>query len=134
MSDLVLAGVHPTLTAKLHLVYDAMAALGFPMRPTDGCRTVGQQIVLYAQGRFGHPGPIVTHCDGLRNKSNHQPHEDGYGHAVDSCFVGTDPYLAAHPRGPHLWAAYGACCEAVGLVWGGRFTTIVDRPHAELPE
>jgi peptidoglycan LD-endopeptidase CwlK len=132
MAD-VLDGVHPVLIAKIQQVWAAMAALNAPMKPTAGCRTVGQQSVLYAQGRFGNPGPIVTHCDGLRSKSNHQPKADGYGHAVDCAFEGADPYLEKHPHGAALWAAYGACCKALGLVWGGDFTTLRDQPHVELP-
>lgn len=128
------SGVHPTLVAKLQQVYAAMAALGAPMKPTDGCRTTGTQVLLYAKGRFGNPGPIVTNCDGLKTRSNHQPHADTFGHAVDSAFEGPDPYLEKHPHGAALWAAYGACCEALGLTWGGHFKTLVDKPHAELPD
>lgn len=129
-----LMGVHPQLVAKLRQVYAAMAALGAPMHPTDGCRTVAQQALLWAKGRMGNPGPIVTNCDGIEKTSNHQPHADGLGHAVDSCFDGADPYLEEHPRGRQLWAAYGANCKALGLVWGGDFHGLVDQPHAELPE
>lgn len=128
-----LVGVHPDLVAKLQLVYRAMAVLGYPMRPTRGCSTAGEQALLYAQGRFGHPGPIVTNCDGIHVVSNHQKKADGFGRAIDSCFLGADPYLEHVPLGPLLWAAYGACAEALGLKWGGRFTTLVDRPHVELP-
>lgn len=130
----ILAGVHPALVAKLQQVYAAMAAIGAPMRPTDGLRTTGQQTLLFAKGRFGDTGPIVTHCDGLHVLSNHQKKADGFGHAVDSCFTGPDPYLEKHPKGQDLWAAYGACCKALGLKWGGEFTTLVDKPHCELPE
>lgn len=126
-------GVHPALVVKLQAVYAAMAALGAPMHPTDGCRTVAQQTLLWRKGRLGNAGPIVTNCDGLEKKSNHQPHADGFGHAVDSCFDGPDPYLAQHPHGRQLWAAFGACCKALGLVWGGEFQGLVDQPHAELP-
>lgn len=129
----VLARVHPDLIARLEKVYAAMVDLGAPMKPVTGCRTTGEQALLWAKGRFGAPGPIVTNCDGIQRKSNHQVREDGYGHAVDSCFVGPDPYLTSHKNGALLWAAFGACCEAVGLIWGGRFTSLVDKPHAEWP-
>lgn len=131
---MTLAGVHPTLLDKLGHVWEAMVALGFPMKATAGVRTTAQQSLLWAQGRFGNAGPIVTHCDGIHAQSNHQVKADGFGHAVDCCFVGDDPYLVRHPQGKAIWAAYGACCEAVGLIWGGHFTTMVDQPHAELPE
>jgi hypothetical protein len=94
-------------------------------------RTDAQQQALYAQGRT-LPGNIVTKADGVINRSNHQVKADGYGHAVDCAFV-TDPWGEKQP-----WRAYGACCEAVGLKWGGGAAFLAaginDRPHAELPK
>lgn len=104
-----------------------MLALGFPMKITAGVRTTAQQQALYAKGRTT-PGRIVTNADGVIHKSNHQPHADGYGHAVDCAFQGPDPFGETQP-----WAAYGACAKAVGLEWGGDFTTLHDRPHVQLP-
>lgn len=128
-----LDGVHPELVKKIGQVWAAMSLLGYAMKPTAGCRTALAQSALYAQGRFGHPGPIVTHCDGIKTLSNHQPQADGFGHAVDSCFQGADPYLEKDPRGELIWEAFGACVRAVGLKWGGVWPKDrVDRPHAEL--
>lgn len=122
-----MAQLHPDLLAKLGRVLAAMSALGFPMKVTSGVRTVAQQQALYARGRTT-PGRIVTNADGIQKRSNHQPHPDGYGHAADCAFAGPDPFGEAQP-----WAAYGACARAVGLVWGGDWTTFRDRPHVELP-
>lgn len=117
--------LHPQLANKVNRVLAAMAALGFPMRICQGVRTLADQQALYAKGRTT-PGPIVTNCDGVTRKSNHQPRADGFGYAVDCCFVGADPWT-----GP--WEVYGACGKAVGLTWGGNFKTLIDRPHLELP-
>lgn len=125
-------GLHQTLIVRIRRVLEAMSALGFPMKVTSGLRTVGQQQALYASGRT-RPGPIVTHADGVLKVSNHQAGSDGVGAAVDCAFQGPDPYLAKDARqSATLWACYGAMVEAVGLVWGGRFSTISDRTHAEL--
>ncbi len=124
------AGVHPTLVMRLKLVHAGMGAIGHPMRATEGLRTLARQQQLYAQGRTT-PGKIVTFRDGITLVSNHQPWADGLGHAVDSCFLGPDPYLEHLATGGRLWAAYGALVEAVGLGWGGRYHS-VDMPHAEL--
>lgn len=132
MAD-TLTNVHPTLIAKLQQVYAAMSAIGFPMKPVSGVRTTGQQVLEYAKGRYGNAGRIVTNCDGVHTKSNHQVKADGLGYAVDSAFQGPDAYLERDPRGDRIWAAFCACVEAVGLRSGGHFPT-VDRPHAELPE
>lgn len=118
-----LQGVHPTLvTAVLTLLNE------FPMFVAQGVRTVDQQQALYAQGRTA-PGHIVTNADGILKRSNHQPHADGLGHAVDLAWTGTDPFGDSQP-----WPAFGAQVEALGLVWGGSWhSSLVDRPHIELP-
>lgn len=125
-----LDGVHPTLVTRIGTVLAAMQILGFPMRVVQGVRTQTQQQALFAQGRTA-PGKIVTKADGVIHKSNHQPKADGFGYAVDCAFVGPDPWGETQP-----WKAYGACCEAVGLKWGGGTAFlkagINDRPHAEL--
>ncbi len=123
-------GVHPTLVMRLKLVHAGMFSIGHPMRATEGLRTLGRQQELFAQGRTT-PGKIVTFRDGVTLVSNHQAKADGLGYAVDSCFLGPDPYLERTPGGARLWAAYGALVEAVGLGWGGRYHS-VDMPHAEL--
>lgn len=116
-----LDGLDPLLIEKIGRVLDAMQRAGFPMKITDGFRTVAQQAVLWAKGRT-LPGPIVTQCDGLHKRSNHQS-----GRAVDCAFVGPAPYAESHP-----WTRYGAECRAVGLRWGGDWAR-PDRPHCELP-
>jgi len=118
-------GLHPQLIEKVSKVLAAMGALGFPMRICQGVRTAAEQQALYAQGRTA-PGHIVTNCDGVKTKSNHQAQADGYGHAVDCCFVGADPWT-----GP--FEVYGAAGQALGLRWGGTFSSLPDRPHLELP-
>lgn len=117
--------LHPQLLEKVYRVLAAMSALGFPMRICQGVRTVAEQQALYAQGRTA-PGAMVTNCDGVIKKSNHQRGADGYGRAVDCCFLGPTPFI-----GP--FDVYGAAGQALGLRWGGTFTTLIDRPHLELP-
>jgi len=124
-----LAGSHPDLTRAVRAVVLAMRELGHHMIVTDGIRTISEQQALYAKGRTA-PGPIVTRADGINVRSNHQPHNDGKGHAVDCCFLvdGTPSWAESNP-----WDRYGALARAVGLKWGGDWTT-PDRPHIELPE
>jgi peptidoglycan L-alanyl-D-glutamate endopeptidase CwlK len=123
-----LTGVHPALIDAIREVFDEMAAWGTPMFVVMGVRTQAQQVALYAQGRTA-PGHIVTDKDGVVHKSDHQPHADGYGYAVDCAFTDGDPFADSHP-----WQVYGDACEKRGLIWGGRWTTLVDRPHAQLPD
>jgi peptidoglycan L-alanyl-D-glutamate endopeptidase CwlK len=124
--------LHPVLVRRIALVHDAMRAAGMPMRITDGVRTAEMQAALYQIGR-SKPGTIVTNADGVKVKSKHQPHEDdGYGHAVDSAFVVGNSVTWDVPDS--WWEAYGALCRAVGLRWGIKIGTWIDRPHAELPQ
>lgn len=124
-----LDGVHPHLVDRVTRMLHAMAELGFPMMVTDGVRTQAQQQALYAQGRTA-PGKIVTNADGMTRKSNHQPKADGFGHAVDCCFLvdGKPSWDATLP-----WFLYGAMAKALGLTWGGDWKSIIDKPHIELP-
>jgi peptidoglycan L-alanyl-D-glutamate endopeptidase CwlK len=122
-----LAGLHPDLIAKLNALMVLMDKAGAPMFVVQGLRTVEQQQALYAQGRTTK-GPIVTNCDGVKVKSNHQAQADGFGHAADCAFKGAEPFSEHHP-----WATYGSAAKMLGLIWGGNFSTLVDRPHVELP-
>lgn len=129
-----LLGVHPVLVAKVEQILAAMQALGHPMLATDGLRTVAAQQALYAQGRT-KPGKIVTYVDGVRKKSNHQGKEDGYGHAVDCCFLvdidGDGPDDPSWDE-KHPWALYGHMARTLGLKWGGDWVSFKDLPHIEL--
>jgi peptidoglycan L-alanyl-D-glutamate endopeptidase CwlK len=122
-----LEGVHPELVEKVKRILFAMAELGHPMIVTDGPRTREQQRALYAQGRTA-PGKIVTYANGVTSLSNHQVKADGFGHAVDCCFLrdGKASWAEDHP-----WKLYGEAAKSLGLRWGGDWTR-PDRPHIEL--
>lgn len=125
-------GLHPDLVAKVTRALNWMQGMGHPMRVCQALRTAEYQQGLYASGRT-KPGRILTNCDGVIKKSNHQAAADGLGHAVDCCFVGIDPFLEHDPNAALKWQAYGRAGEAEGLVWGGRFRSPVDLDHLELP-
>lgn len=99
------------------------------MMVTDGVRTLAQQTADWLKGRNGNPGPRVTDADGIIVKSHHQVQIDGYGHAIDACFVldGKPSWAETLP-----WALFGARSKAHGLKWGGDWTK-PDKPHVELP-
>ncbi len=128
MTDSKLLGLHPVLQDKVTRILGCMSGLEHPMVVTDGLRTLEQQQALYAIGRTA-PGRIVTFCDGVRRKSNHQAQDDGYGHAADLAFL-----VDGKPNwdGVRPWAFYGQVAKLLGLKWGGDFTSLVDRPHVEL--
>lgn len=123
-----LSSIRPELAERVQKILDIMDQLGYPMVITDGNRTAEEQRKLYAKGRFGNPGPIVTNKDGVQHKSNHQD-----GRAVDCTFLDKNgkPFW---PEDLKLWNVYGALGELHGLVWGGRWISPVDKPHLELPK
>jgi peptidoglycan L-alanyl-D-glutamate endopeptidase CwlK len=128
-----LLGCHPDLTVAVMAILDAMDILGFPMMVTEGLRSTARQKALYDQGRT-KPGHIVTNADGELKKSNHQAKPDGFGYAVDCAFL-DDPatpqpetFEAGQP-----WDLFGLMAEKKGLTWGGRWVSLVDKPHVELP-
>jgi peptidoglycan L-alanyl-D-glutamate endopeptidase CwlK len=121
-----LEGAHPDLVNKIPRVMQAMAKAGHPIKLTSGLRTSKDQASFYAQGRTT-PGRIVTQCDGVTKRSNHQVQADGYHHAVDVVFV--TKYGGVTWDGP--WEELGKVVEAEGLTWGGSWAT-PDRPHIEV--
>jgi peptidoglycan L-alanyl-D-glutamate endopeptidase CwlK len=123
--------LHPDLRAKVVKIMAAMELLGFPMMVVQTVRTAAEQQALYAQGRTA-PGKIVTNCDGIVKKSNHQVHADGFGHAVDCAFK-DDPATAKVETwdAGQPWELYGRMGEALDLTWGGRWISPFDRPHLE---
>src|SRR5258706_185859 len=82
-----------------------------------GTRTFAEQDELFAQGRT-KPGKIVTNAKG--GFSNHN-----FGIAWDiGIFKGT-AFLAESPQ----YDEAGQIGKALGLEWGGEFSSIIDKPH-----
>ena len=98
-----------------------MQIIGRPIVVTAGFRSFEEQERLYAQGR-STPGPIVTNARG--GSSFHQ-----YGVAFDVAFLvnGRASWDNNLP-----WERLGKMGELIGLEWGGRWTSFVDRPHFQL--
>jgi len=126
-----LSGIHPDL---VRLMNEAIIDTPIDFTVTDGVRTTAQQQSLYAQGRTT-PGPRVTNADGVRNKSNHQPHADGFGHAVDlypyiNGKVDVNNDRALQVIAGHIKAV--AARMGIPIEWGGDWKSITDYPHFEL--
>ena len=114
-----IAPLHPPFLAIVRAFLEECEKAGHRLRVTHGYRTMDEQAALYAQGRT-KPGAIVTHA-----KPGSSAHN--YAAAIDVVFLTKDG--KADWNGP--WKAIGAIGEKLGLVWGGNFKTIVDRPHFE---
>lgn len=96
-------------------------------------RTVKEQDALYEQGRT-KPGPIVTNAKGSSYSSQHQwgiafdfflkMDINGNGAVTDDAFNDSTG----------MFERAASVAEKLGLGWGGRWTSIVDKPHLYLPD
>lgn len=126
-----LEGVHPSL---VQVMTEAIKNSPIDFTITEGVRTVQRQQQLYAQGRTA-PGVKVTNADGVKNKSNHQPKSDGFGHAVDLYpyingavqinAINELKIIATHIKK----VAYEL---GIAIKWGGDWKSPYDPPHFEL--
>jgi D-alanyl-D-alanine carboxypeptidase len=104
-----------SLLEKFKAMQASLAAQGIDIDMTDGWR--GQ----LAQEAAYNAGNSKAHF-GL------SPHN--FGAAFDVAPVVDDAF--SWDVSPEIWDAIGQAGKDVGLVWGGEFTTIVDKPHFEL--
>jgi hypothetical protein len=107
----------PMVERKMEALLDLCEQNGVAIKVTSTMRSCEAQNALYAQGRTT-PGKIVTNA-----KCGESAHN--FGVAFDICFNTATPY-----NGP--WEKVGTLGESLGLEWGGRWTTFVDKPHFQL--
>lgn len=129
--------VCPFLSAKWRAaVTTVWDKSGLVMRVIEGLRPYPDQWALWLKGRGYHQGQwiitdqdlVVTHA--MPGQSYHQ-----YGLALDSGFMGTDPYLSKLPpeEAEAKWRLFGQACLDQGLVWGGVWAQPkTDLGHCEL--
>ncbi len=138
-----LEGTHPRLSMIVtDIILPCMYFARKPMFVVEGRRTLERQQELWAKGRtckdgiwiITNQGLIVTRCDGIKNPSNHQAKEDGFGHAVDLAFIDDPNTDEVETWDYHMpWSLYGAIAKLHGCSWGGDWPSAkIDRPHIEL--
>lgn len=110
----------PETARKCRLLLRACEEAGIKIVVVHTLRTYEEQALIYAQGRT-RPGPIVT-----KAKPGYSWHN--FGRAFDVAFEGTKPGTVKW-TGP--WEQLGQMGESLGLDWGGRWVTFVDKPHFE---
>ena len=119
-----MAGVHPDM---IRIVEGAIvsSAVDFGVA-APAVRTAAEQLALFKLGR--------TQKDGIHSKSNHQPHADGMGHAVDltpyagGMFIITERAWDYYPA---VASAMSRSAKALGLasrlMWGCNWLETMDR-------
>jgi peptidoglycan L-alanyl-D-glutamate endopeptidase CwlK len=93
---------------------------GVTVRIISGNRTWAEQDALFAQGRT-KPGNVVTNARG--GQSNHN-----FGIAWDIGIFINGKYQPSSP----WYDVVGEIGEGIGLEWGGRWTSIQDKPHYQV--
>lgn len=116
--------LHPEMKAAAVALLEDAFDEGIDLTITQGFRSSQEQKRLYDQGRTT-PGPIVTNA-----KPGVSKHE--YGLAFDVAPL-NDKGKPHWPEDNELWNKIGELGKAIGLRWGGDFTSIKDRPHFEHP-
>jgi len=113
----------PVVAALAQAFVAACAKAGVPVLITCTYRDDEYQNTLYAQGRT-LPGKVVTRAKG--GESMHC-----YRIAFD--YV---PLVNGKPEWSKdaLWARTGFIGEQLGLTWGGRWSSIVDKPHMQFTQ
>ncbi len=114
----------PAVASRCHAFIGACNLTGVDVIITTTYRDFESQDALYAQGRTS-PGKKVTNAKGGDSIHN-------YGRAFD--FVPTrngKPVWGYKGVDSELWLKCGIIAESVGLEWGGRWKTLIDRPHCQ---
>ncbi|UQZ33656.1 hypothetical protein C2I18_08950 [Paenibacillus sp. PK3_47] len=126
-----LAGLHPVVLAAAEKLIERCYVSGVPILITQGLRTAAEQDALYAQGRT-KPGAIVTNARGGYSYHN-------YGLAIDFALLlpggshaSWDMKRDGNNDGIADWQEVVKQAKAIGLEWGGDFTSFKDYPHFQM--
>lgn len=109
---------------------EAIKAPPYDFGITHGERTIAEQQELYAQGRT-KPGKIVTNCDGIKIKSEHN-------YSPSKAFD-----IKVYVNGKVTWdvqyykavAAHILDCAKklkISITWGGSWKRFPDYPHYQI--
>ena len=126
--------LHPRAQKKAVQLQQECLKAGIKIKIGECVRTVAEQNALYAKGRNGVPGPIVTKAKGTDYRSMHQ------------WYIAFDVFLVmdvdrdgsvkddAFNNATGLFNKVGAIGKKLGLEWGGDWKSIKDLPHFQLPD
>jgi LAS superfamily LD-carboxypeptidase LdcB len=112
--------LHPTVRNTFRMfIEDAERDLNITLRITQGLRTIAEQNALYAQGRTTK-GKIVTNAKGGSSYHN-------YGLAIDVVEMKGNT-----ANWDFDYSLLKPIADKHGIVWGGTFKSIIDKPHFEI--
>jgi len=140
-----LSRLETVVTPLRWVILEVANVCPFDLTVLEGIRSAERQKELYSKGRYGNPGPIVTHIDGVTNHSMHQDNGHGKSRAIDIAPwpLDWDNKLAFHVMAGVI---FSVCTSMYGtrenLRWGGdwngnwdyRDQSFHDLPHFEWRE
>lgn len=115
--------LHPRLIEKFEALKKECQKKGFKIGIAECLRTKEEQDALYQQGRTT-PGNIVTNAKGSTYSSMHQ-----WGVAFD--FFRNDGN-GIYENKDGFFDEVGKIGKRLGLMWGGEFKSLSDKPHFQL--
>jgi D-alanyl-D-alanine dipeptidase len=135
--------VHPTARVLFKKVLAELRESGLPATVVEVYRDPRRQRLLFAQGRtdatlkaLGYTAEEIAEARRLGYTADKRIvtriKEGGMhsqGRAMDVAFVVNDRISFDVPDA--WWQRYGAVARKYGLVWGGDWKTLKDRPHVE---
>ncbi len=116
---------HPQLQELANKLLAECKKQGLIVKLGECFRSAAEQDALYAQGRT-KPGNIVTYARGSSYSSMHQ-----WGVAFD---VIRNDGKGAYNDSDGWFTKVGKIGKALGLEWGGDWSSPVDKPHFQLPQ
>jgi hypothetical protein len=118
-----LAKMHPWLRARVEraiAVWRAAASAGEAIKLVESVRPLATQQSYHKAGK--------SKADGINRYSLHQ-----YAPACAADVAVTRGGVYVASVSDPAWQRWGACAEADGLEWGGRWQGLVDGPHVQIP-
>lgn len=116
-----IARLHPRIRGQARQLLINAERKGIKLRVVSGLRTYEEQAALYAQGRTA-PGPVVTNA-----RPGYSWHNFGLAFDVVPVDNGIENWASTQ------WPEIGALGKALGLEWGGDWSSFVDKPHFQNP-
>lgn len=133
MPSRLITDLHPDLQPLANAFLAQCQTQGIRIDVTCTWRSDDEQNALYAQGRT-EPGRIVTDiAAGQGDKHNFSIDGKPAAKAFDVVPLNSRGECIWDPADP-VWAQLGGIGKQLGLVWGGDWPHLQDRPHFELPE
>lgn len=129
-----IASLHPELRPKAEQLITQCSKIGIQLLITEGFRSFERQQELYDQPTDGKDNDGDGQVDEADEKvTNAKPGQGFHNYALALDVV---PVVNGKPNwnvSKGTWEAIGKTGEALGLEWGGRWRSPIDKPHFQYP-